>query len=82
MGQHTGIIYNGHMDDFSTPGTANFFGILPSEANFIAPGKRPVSNMSPIIILDENNNARLVIGSSGGTRIITAVSLVGIFYLF
>lgn len=46
------------------------------EANFIEPGKRPISSMCPAIILDENDDPRLIIGSSGGTRIVTAVALV------
>jgi gamma-glutamyltranspeptidase/glutathione hydrolase/leukotriene-C4 hydrolase len=70
------------MDDFSTPGAINFFGLLPSEANFIEPQKRPISSMCPAIVLDENENVRLVIGSSGGTRIVTAVSLVALRNLF
>ena len=64
------------MDDFSTDGKINFFGLLPCEANFIEAGKRPISSMCPAIVLDENHNVRLIIGSSGGTRIVTAVALV------
>ena len=64
------------MDDFSTPGTVNYFGVPASEPNYIRPGKRPMSSMAPIIILDENGNVRLSLGASGGTKIITAVSQV------
>lgn len=73
-GNITGIIYNNEMDDFSSPGVTNFFGLKPSIPNYIKPGKRPMSSMSPIIILDNNNNVRLVLGASGGSRIISAVA--------
>ena len=64
------------MDDFSMPGQNNFFGFKPAEANFIKPGKRPMSSMSPVIIVDRNDNVRLILGASGGSRIISAVSQV------
>ena len=60
------------MDDFSIPGVPNYFGLLPSSRNFPEPNKRPLSSMSPFILLDRNNNVRLIGGSSGGPRIITA----------
>ena len=68
----TGILLNNQMDDFSTPSQNNVYGIPPSESNFIFPGKKPLSSMSPMIIL-QDNQPRLVIGASGGPRIISAV---------
>jgi gamma-glutamyltranspeptidase/glutathione hydrolase/leukotriene-C4 hydrolase len=66
------------MDDFSTPNTTNYFGLQASESNYIAPGKRPMSSMSPSIILDKNGNVRLTIGGDGGSHIITSIAKVNI----
>lgn len=78
----TGIIYNNEMDDFSTPGLLNAYGVYPSESNMIYPGKRPQSSTAPSIFLDGDGVARLVIGASGGTKITTAISLVMMNYLW
>lgn len=73
MGGNTGIFMNDEMDDFSAkPGSANMFGIVGSAANAIAPGKTPLSSMSPTI-LSRNGKPVMVIGSPGGSRIPTIV---------
>jgi gamma-glutamyltranspeptidase/glutathione hydrolase len=69
----TGVLLNDEMDDFtSKPGEPNMFGLVQGEANAIAPGKRPLSSMSPTIVLDREGRVRLVAGAAGGPRIITA----------
>lgn len=69
----TGVVMNNQMDDFSiAPGTPNAFGLMGAEANAIAPGKRPLSSMSPTIIIDSEGNPRLTCGAAGGPRIINA----------
>ena len=67
----TGIFMNNEMDDFTgKPGAPNMFGLVQGEANAIAPGKTPLSSMSPTIISRDGKTA-MVIGSPGGPRIIT-----------
>lgn len=67
-----GIVLNNTMDDFSArPGLPNVYGLVGSEANSIAAGKRPLSSMSPTIVL-EDGAVRLVLGASGGPLIISA----------
>ncbi|KDN40091.1 gamma-glutamyltranspeptidase [Tilletiaria anomala UBC 951] len=68
-----GIILNNEMDDFSSPGSVNSFGYVATEANFIRPGKRPLSSISPVIAEDaETGEIVFSIGSAGGSRIVTA----------
>lgn len=72
----TGVIMNNEMNDFSIPNTTNAFGYIPSPANFIKPGKRPLSSISPVIVEHLNatvmNALYVAIGAAGGSRIITA----------
>lgn len=71
-----GIVLNNQLDDFLTaPGTANVYGLVQSQANLIGPGKRPLSSMTPAIVLCEGRPV-LALGASGGPRIITAVAQV------
>lgn len=70
----TGVVMNNEMDDFSiAPGVPNLFGLVGGEANAVGPGKKPLSSMSPTVVLDEQGHARLAVGAAGGPRIITAV---------
>ena len=64
------------MDDFSTPGLVNVYGVQPSPRNYIKPGKRMMSSMSPTIFVDKSGRVRLAVGASGGTRITTGVAQV------
>ena len=81
ISKSTGILLNNEMDDFSSPNITNFFGLKPSESNFIQPGKRMMSSMCPSIITDQLGNLRLLIGGSGGTQITTGVAIVRIILL-
>jgi gamma-glutamyltranspeptidase/glutathione hydrolase len=69
----TGFILNDEMDDFTAkPGAANQFGLVQGRANAIAPGKRPLSSMTPTILLKDGKLV-MVVGTPGGSRIITTV---------
>lgn len=71
----TGVLLNNQMDDFSAqPGEPNAFGLVGSEANAIEPGKRPLSSMSPTIIVKDSRPV-MALGGAGGPAIITAVLL-------
>lgn len=68
----TGIIFNNEMDDFATSSSrANAFGLTPAPENAVKPGKRPLSSMSPTIVM-HNDIPYLIVGGSGGPRIITS----------
>ena len=70
----TGVLLNDEMDDFSAkPGVPNAYGLVGAEANAIAPGKRPLSSMSPSFL--ETDKGLAIIGTPGGSRIITMVLL-------
>ncbi|WP_421657881.1 gamma-glutamyltransferase [Leptothermofonsia sp. ETS-13] len=69
----TGIVLNNEMDDFAiAPNVPNAFGLVGGEANAIAPGKTPLSSMTPTIVT-ENGALRMVVGAPGGSTIITTV---------
>ncbi|XP_067942701.1 scoloptoxin SSD14-like isoform X2 [Watersipora subatra] len=82
MGRRTGIVFNNLMDDFSVPDEPSWSDdawVAPSnKANWIEPGKRPLSAMSPTIVTDENGDVVLVTGGSGGSKIITAAAMTSI----
>ncbi len=70
----TGVLLNDEMDDFAAkPGAANVFGALGGDANSIAPGKTPLSSMSPTIVV-KNGQPVMAVGAPGGTRIISCVA--------
>ena len=69
----TGVLLNNEMDDFSVkPGVANAFGLIGGDANAVAAGKRPLSSMTPVIVM-KGGKPWLATGSPGGSRIITTV---------
>jgi len=72
----TGVLLNNEMDDFTAaPDTPNAFGLVGGDANAVAPGKRPLSSMSPTIVLDAAGEPCLSIGAAGGPTIISQVLL-------
>lgn len=74
MAPGTGVLLNDEMDDFAASVTAsNAYGLIGSRANLVAPGKRPLSSMSPTFV--EGPHGLLLIGTPGGSRIITMVAL-------
>ena len=73
----TGVVLNNEMDDFSIkPGVANAYGLVGNEANAIAPGKRPLSSMSPTFL--ETKDQVVILGTPGGSRIISMVLLAAL----
>ncbi|EJM15062.1 gamma-glutamyltranspeptidase [Pseudomonas sp. GM21] len=75
MASKTGVILNDEMDDFTAKiGVPNMYGLVQGEANAIAPGKAPLSSMSPTIVT-KDGKVVMVVGTPGGSRIITATLL-------
>ncbi|MBD8709078.1 gamma-glutamyltransferase [Pseudomonas sp. CFBP 13711] len=75
MASSTGVILNDEMDDFTSKvGVPNMYGLIQGEANAIAPGKSPLSSMSPTIVTKDGKTV-MVVGTPGGSRIITATLL-------
>lgn len=73
VAEGTGVLLNNELDDFTAaPGASNAYGLVGFEANLPGPGKRPLSSMSPTIVL-KNNKPVLITGSPGGSRIISTV---------
>jgi gamma-glutamyltranspeptidase / glutathione hydrolase len=78
----TGVLLNNEMDDFAImPGVPNAFKLVGAENNSIAPGKRPLSSMSPTIVLDAEGKPVMTVGAAGGPKIITQVALAIVRYL-
>jgi gamma-glutamyltranspeptidase/glutathione hydrolase len=72
-----GFLMNNEMDDFATkPGTPNQFDLVQSEPNAIQPGKRMLSSMTPVILLDRNGKVELVTGTPGGATIVTTMAQI------
>ncbi len=70
-----GFLLNNEMDDFTVrAGFPNQFGLIQSDNNLVGPGRRPLSAMTPTIVLNPQGELRMVVGSPGGPRIITAVA--------
>ena len=70
----TGVLLNDEMDDFAArPGKPNMFGLIQGEKNAVQPGKRPLSSMTPTIVLRKDGSFWFALGARGGPRIISAV---------
>jgi gamma-glutamyltranspeptidase/glutathione hydrolase len=68
-----GLVLNNEMDDFvARPGVPNAYGLVGSESNAVAPGARPLSSMSPTVLLSPDGSQRIVVGASGGPFIISS----------
>lgn len=73
VAEGTGVILNNEMDDFaSAPGVANAYGLIGNAANKIEAGKRPLSSMTPTVVLGPDGTVELVVGASGGSKIISS----------
>ena len=77
MAKGTGLLLNDEMDDFAAkPGTPNMYGLIQGERNAVAPGKRPLSAMTPTIVLRKDGSFWFTVGSPGGPTIINTVLCV------
>jgi gamma-glutamyltranspeptidase/glutathione hydrolase len=72
MVPETGVVMNDEMDDFSQPGRKNAFGFVPSPSNFIRPGARPLSSITPVIVEYPNGTLYFVTGAAGGSKILSS----------
>jgi gamma-glutamyltranspeptidase/glutathione hydrolase len=73
----TGVLLNDEMDDFAArPGKPNMFGLVQGENNSVQPAKRPLSSMTPTIVLRKDGSLWFAVGARGGPRIITAVTQI------
>lgn len=71
----TGVFLNNQMDDFTAqPGVANIYGLMGQEANAVGPRKRPLSSMSPTLVLNAKDEPVMTLGAAGGPTIITQVA--------
>jgi gamma-glutamyltranspeptidase / glutathione hydrolase len=72
---------NDEMNDFSIPGVPNEFGFEPSTANYIRPGKRPLSSITPVIVERPDGSLYVTVGAAGGSRIISATTQAAVSIL-
>jgi len=73
----SGVLLNNEMDDFvARPGVPNHYGLVGSEANAVSPGARPLSSMSPTVLISPDGKERIVVGASGGPFIISSTLAV------
>jgi gamma-glutamyltranspeptidase/glutathione hydrolase/leukotriene-C4 hydrolase len=82
-GEKTGLIFNNGMDDFSYPGRdLNYFGLKETATNYPEAGKRALSSISPVIVIDKKTSQpKIIIGAAGGSKIISALSLAILRFL-
>ncbi|XP_070390044.1 scoloptoxin SSD14-like [Dermacentor albipictus] len=74
----SGVLLNNQMNDFSMPGKPNLYNLAPSQANFIVPGKRPMSSMAPMVVVDSNGTVQLSLGGTGGSLITSGIAMVSV----
>ncbi|GAB6033707.1 Gamma-glutamyltranspeptidase 1 [Chamberlinius hualienensis] len=82
MSTSTGIILNNEMDDFSSLDIINNYGVQPFKENYIEPGKRPVSSMCPLIVVNEAGDVVFVSGAAGGPRITSSTAYTMLRHLW